>query len=81
MTSGNALTLNDMFYVPDTCKNLVYGLLLCKKDFKLVFESNKVVLTKSGMYVGKRYLSDGLFKLNVMTIVPKATSNAYIWHG
>ena len=44
------------------------------------------------MYVGKGYMSDGLFKLNVMTVVPKVamnknnTSFAYIlesnlWHG
>ena len=44
------------------------------------------------MSVGKGYMSDGLFKLNVMTVVPKLamnknnTSFAYIlesnlWHG
>ena len=31
----------------------------------MVFESNKFVLTKSGMYVSKGYLVDGLFKANV----------------
>ena len=82
-----------MLHVPDIRKNLVSGPLLSKNGFRLVFESDKFVLTKSGMYVGKGYLSDGLFKLNVMTIVPQVTMNenstssayivesSYIWHG
>ena len=37
----------------------------------LVFESDKFVLTKSDMYISKGYMSDGFFKLNVMTIVSK----------
>ena len=67
------------------------GSLLSKKGFKLVFESDKFVLTKSGIYVGKGYMSNELFKMNVMTIVSdfnnKNTSSAYmlesynIWHG
>ena len=46
--------------------------------------SDKFVLTKSGMYVGKEYLSERLLKMNVMTIVPvsainnKNTSSAYL---
>lgn len=88
MTSGKELTLNNVLHVPDIRKNLVSGSLLSKKGFKLVFESDKFVLTKSGMYVGKGYMSDGLFKMNVMTIVPnKKNSSAYmlessnVWHG
>ena len=34
-----------------------------------MFESNKFVLSKSGMYVGKWYMNDGMRKLNVMTII------------
>ena len=37
----------------------------------MIFESDKVILSKSGMYVEKEYLFDGLFKLNVMTIINK----------
>lgn len=39
--------------------------------FRPVFESNKFVLAKNIMYVEKRYLCDGLSKLNVMIIVSK----------
>ena len=57
-------------------------LLLSKKGFRLVFESDKFVLIKSGIYVGKGYMSNGLFKMNVMTIVfyfnNKNISSAYM---
>ena len=65
MTSGKKLTLNDVLHVPDIRKNLVSCSLLSKNGFKLVFESDKFVLTKNGMYVGKGYISNGLFKINI----------------
>ena len=34
----------------------------------MVFESNKVVLTKPGTYVGRGYVTEGLFKLNVFVV-------------
>ena len=40
-----------------------------------MFESNKFVLSKSGMYVGKCYTSDGMWKLNVMTIIKSNMKN------
>ena len=82
MSSGKELTLNDVLHVPDIRKNLVSGSLLSKNDFQLVFESDKFLLTKNGMLVGKGYLSNGLFKMNVMTIVPinenKNKSSVYL---
>ena len=68
-----------MLHVPNIRKNLASGSLLSKKGFKLVFEYDKVGLTKRGMYVGKGYTSDGLFKMNVITIVSnKNKSSAYM---
>ncbi|RVW75987.1 Retrovirus-related Pol polyprotein from transposon TNT 1-94 [Vitis vinifera] len=64
ITSGKELTLTNVLYVPEICKNLVSGSLLNNHGFRLVFESNKFVLSKSGMYVGKGYMSDGMWKLN-----------------
>ena len=56
----------------------------------VVFELDKFVLSKSGMYVGKWYI-DGMRKLNVMTMIKsymnKASTSAYIlessniWYG
>ncbi|XP_075475893.1 uncharacterized protein LOC142514930 [Primulina tabacum] len=70
MTSGKELTLNNVLYVPDIRKNLVSGSLLNKHGFRIVFESDKVVLSKNGMFVGKGYVCNGLFKLNVMAVNP-----------
>ncbi|RVW11957.1 Retrovirus-related Pol polyprotein from transposon TNT 1-94 [Vitis vinifera] len=90
MTSGKELTLTNVLYVPEIRKNLVSGSLLNNHGFRLVFDSNKVVLSKSGMYVGKGYMSDGMWKLNVMTIIKsnmnKASTSTYmlessnLWH-
>ena len=60
MTYGKELTLTNVLYVPKIRKNLVFGSLLNNHGFKLVFESNKFVLSKSGMYVGKGYVSDSM---------------------
>ncbi|KAL0332983.1 UNVERIFIED_CONTAM: Retrovirus-related Pol polyprotein from transposon TNT 1-94 [Sesamum calycinum] len=67
MTSGKELTLIDVLHVPDIRKNLVSGSLLVKSGFRLVFESNKFVLTKNSHFIGKGYVEKGLFKMNVMT--------------
>ncbi|TYK21073.1 pol polyprotein [Cucumis melo var. makuwa] len=53
MTSGKELTLNNVLHVPDIRKNLVSSSLLSKNGFKLVFVSDKFVLSKNEMYIGK----------------------------
>ena len=57
MTPGKDLTLKDVLHVPNIHKNLVSGSLLSKNGFQLVFESNKFLLTKSGMLVRKGYFN------------------------
>ena len=69
MTYGKELTLTNVLYVPEIQKNLVSGSLLNNHGFRLVFESNKFVLSKSGIYVGNGYMNDDMWKLNVMTII------------
>ena len=58
------------------------GSLLKNHGFRLVFKSNKFVLSKSGMSVGKGYMRDGMWKLNVMTIIKlnmnKVTTSTYV---
>jgi len=46
-------------------RNLISGSLLVQQSYKLVFESNKVVIIKDLNFIGKRFLCDSLFKLNV----------------
>ena len=60
MISRKKLTLTNILYVLEIRKNLVFGLLLNNHGFRLMFESNKFVPSKSGMYVGKWYISDGI---------------------
>ena len=91
MMSRKELTLANVLYVPEIRKNLVFGSLLNNHGFKLVFDSNKFVLSKSGMYIGKGYVSDGMWKLNVMTVIKpninKVNTSTYmlessnLWHG
>ena len=83
MTSAKELTLSNVLFVPEIRKNLVSGSLLNSHGFQLVFESNKFVLSESGMYVKKGYMSDGMWKLNLMIIIKsdmnKASTFAYIF--
>ena len=91
MTYGKELTLTNGLCVPEIRKNLVSGSLLNSHGFRMVFESENFVLSKSGMYVEKGYMSNGMWKLNLMTLVKsemnKASSSAYmlessnLWHG
>ncbi|GJX73502.1 retrovirus-related pol polyprotein from transposon TNT 1-94 [Tanacetum coccineum] len=87
MTFKKELKLTNVLYVR---KNLVSGWLLNKFGFRLVFESDKFVLSKNQMYVGKGYAVNGMFKLNVMVVmndINKMNSSAYliessnVWHG
>ncbi|GJW51718.1 probable BOI-related E3 ubiquitin-protein ligase 3 [Tanacetum coccineum] len=56
MTSEKELKLTNVLYVPEIRKNLVSGWLLNKFGFRLVFESDKFVLSKNPqMYVGRGY--------------------------
>ena len=91
MTYGKELTLTNVLYVLAIYKNLVSCSLLNRHGFWLVFKSDKFALSKNGMHVGKGYMSDGTWKLNVMTIIKyymnKASTSSYIlessnlWHG
>ena len=66
MNPGKKLTLHDVLHVPYIRKDLVSCSPLSKNGFKLVIEFDKFVLTKNGMYVGKGYMSNGLFKMNMV---------------
>ncbi|KZV25402.1 hypothetical protein F511_07286 [Dorcoceras hygrometricum] len=92
MTSRKELALIDVLHVPEIRKNLVSGSELVKAGFRLVFESNKFILSKNGVFIGKGYLEDNLFKMNVMPVLRefdgnKIKASTYIvecsnlWHG
>ncbi|XP_075112339.1 uncharacterized protein LOC142182195 [Nicotiana tabacum] len=90
-TSVKMLILNDVFYVPSVRKVLVFGSLLNKHGFKQVFEANKFILSKGGVFVGQGYYANSMFKLNVIINNDNAMndevsiyiidSNFSLWHS
>jgi hypothetical protein len=53
-----------MQHAPTINRNLIIVSLLCQDGFKLVFESNKVVMSMFGNFIDKGYKSGGLFRLS-----------------
>ena len=66
LTSGKTLSLKNMQHVPGINRNLLSGSLLCRDGYKLVFESNKFIISKFGLFIGKGYNSGGLFRLSIL---------------
>jgi len=64
-TSGRSLSLTRVHHVPDIRRNIISGSCLVKLGFELSLKCNRVVITQSGTFIGKGYLSDGLFLINV----------------
>ena len=79
------MQLKNMHHVPSIKKNLISGSLLCRDDYKLVFESNKCVISKYETFVEKGYERGGLFSLidtcfkSVNNVVNNVETN--IWHS
>nr|KYP65405.1 hypothetical protein KK1_011639 [Cajanus cajan] len=53
LSSGNCLVLDEVFHVFEVRKNLISVALLVQQGFKIVFESNRVVISRHGSFVGK----------------------------
>ncbi|RVW42780.1 hypothetical protein CK203_079970 [Vitis vinifera] len=88
LTFRKLLALIDVLHVPDIHWNLVLVSLLGKTRVKILFDSDKIVLTKNDAFLGKGYSNQGLFMLNVYDIINNnaSSSSAYtvdscdIWH-
>lgn len=87
-TSGKIVQLRNVQHVPSIQKNPVSGSLLCKDGFKLVFESNKVIVSKYGQFIGKGYECGGLFRLSlsdfcnkVVNSVNSINNESNVWHS
>nr|GEY44379.1 retrovirus-related Pol polyprotein from transposon TNT 1-94 [Tanacetum cinerariifolium] len=59
-TSGKKLTLMNVLHVPNIRKDLVSGFKLCKSGVKAVIESDKVIISKANVFIGKAYACDDL---------------------
>jgi hypothetical protein len=87
LTSGKIVQLKNVDHVPSIRKNLISGFLLCRDGYKLVFESNKCVVSKYGTFVGKGYKSGGLFRLSLVDTYFKSANHVVnnvvtnVWHS
>ena len=68
LTSGKTVLLKNVQHAPTINRNLISVFLLCHDGYKLVFGSNKVVMSKFGNFTGKGYVSGSLFCLILMII-------------
>ncbi|WVZ67987.1 hypothetical protein U9M48_016986 [Paspalum notatum var. saurae] len=88
-TSGKIVHSKNVQHVPSMNKNLVSGSLLLRDGFKVVLESNKVIVSRHGLFIGKGYVSGGLFRLSLSDFSNKCVNHicggvnddASLWHG
>nr|GEW11702.1 zinc finger, CCHC-type [Tanacetum cinerariifolium] len=65
-TSRKIISLFNVLHVFNIRKNLVSNSILNNCGYKQVIESNKFVLSKHGVFIGFGYLSNQMFKLNII---------------
>ena len=89
-SSGKTITLFNVLYVPKLRKNLISGPVLNKLGYKQVCESDKYVLSKSGVFVGFGYYNNGMFMMNLNGVPNESGSvfmsssnviNFSLWHA
>ncbi|GJW66154.1 zinc finger, CCHC-type containing protein [Tanacetum coccineum] len=74
---GKSITLFNVLHVLKLCKNSISGPVLNKCGYKQVYESDKYILAKSGVFVGFGYYNNGMFMLN-LNKVPDDSGSVYI---
>jgi hypothetical protein len=88
-TSRKIVQLRNVQHVPSMNKNLVSGSLLCRDGFKVGLESNKVVVSKHGQFIGKGYECGGLFRFSLSNFCSKSMNHicggvnddTSVWHS
>ncbi|GJU31771.1 zinc finger, CCHC-type containing protein [Tanacetum coccineum] len=90
-SSRKSITLFNVLYVPKLCKNLISGPVLNKCGDKQVYESDKYILSKSGVFVGFGYYNNEMFMLNLNKVPDDLDSiymsssstvvNSSLWHA
>ncbi|CAN1139245.1 Retrovirus-related Pol polyprotein from transposon TNT 1-94 [Linum perenne] len=86
LNSGKILALTNVLFVPSLRRNLISAGLLNKAGLKLVIEADKLVLTKNGQFVGKGYMSGGLFVISGCCVNENHASSYIVesinlWHA
>ncbi|GJY37962.1 zinc finger, CCHC-type containing protein [Tanacetum coccineum] len=76
-SSGKSITLFNVLYIPKLRKNLISGPVLNKCGYKQVYESDKYILSKCGVFVGFGYYNNGMFML-ILNKVPDDSDSVYM---
>ncbi|KAL0411696.1 UNVERIFIED_CONTAM: hypothetical protein Slati_3759300 [Sesamum latifolium] len=63
--SRRILSLKRVHHVPNVKRNIISGSVIVREGYELAFKFNKVVIQQFGIFIGKGYLDDGLFKVRV----------------
>nr|GEW31295.1 zinc finger, CCHC-type [Tanacetum cinerariifolium] len=66
-SSKKVVFLLNVLHVPNIRKNLVLNIILNNCGYEQVIESNKFVLSKHSVFIGFGYLSNQLFRLNIVS--------------
>ncbi|GKB20903.1 zinc finger, CCHC-type containing protein [Tanacetum coccineum] len=87
-SSRKIISLFNVLHVPNIKKNLVSSSVLNNNDYKQVIESNKFVLSKHGVFIGFDYLSNQMFRLNIVNdniasafISTSKLNDLILWHA
>ncbi|GKB95625.1 zinc finger, CCHC-type containing protein [Tanacetum coccineum] len=86
-SSGKIVSLLIVLHVPNIRKNLVSSSVLNNYGYKQVIESNKFVLSKHGVFIGFGYLSNHMFRLNIVNdnigsafMSTSKLNDSILWH-
>ncbi|GJY38129.1 zinc finger, CCHC-type containing protein [Tanacetum coccineum] len=87
-SSGKIVSLFNVLHVPNMRKNLVSSSVLNNYGYKQVIESNKFVLSKHGVFIGSSYLSNHIFRLNIVNdnigsafMSTSKLNDSILWHA
>nr|GEV53444.1 zinc finger, CCHC-type [Tanacetum cinerariifolium] len=86
--SRKIVSLLNVVHVLNIRNNLVYSSVLNNYGYKQVIESNKFVLSKHGVFIGFGYLSNHMFKLNIVNdnigsafMSTSKLNDSILWHA
>nr|GEZ02414.1 zinc finger, CCHC-type [Tanacetum cinerariifolium] len=90
-SSRKTITLYNVLYVPKLHKNLVSDPMLNKCEYEQVYEFDKYILSKCGVFVGFGYYNNCMFMLNLNKVPNDSDSvymsssstvvNSLVWHA
>ena len=69
LPSGLVLNLENCYYVPTICRNIISVSCLEKKDFEFIITNNKCNIYHDNIFYGYAPRTSGLYVLNIKILV------------